>query len=65
MEPSASDAGQIIKIIPVGQRAQVLWEIPAQDKGKYRYYLTAVNRYNLESLPVDLDSQAGGFKVDR
>jgi uncharacterized lipoprotein YddW (UPF0748 family) len=47
--------GEILRIVPAEQATDFMLETPAADEGKYRYVISAVNRYNQESDAVDLD----------
>jgi uncharacterized lipoprotein YddW (UPF0748 family) len=52
--------GQIVRIIPADQATDFTLETSSADEAKYRYVISAVNRYNQESEAVNLDGQGAG-----
>ena len=46
--------GEIVRIVPADQATDFVLNLPQADEGKYRYLITAVNRYNQESKGVEL-----------
>lgn len=50
----ASGEGDIIRIVPADQATDFVLDTPQADQGRYRYVITAVNRYNQESAGVEL-----------
>jgi hypothetical protein len=46
--------GEIIRIVPADQATDFVLDTPLADEGRYRYIVTAVNRYNQESAGVGL-----------
>ncbi len=46
--------GQIVRIVPADQATDFVLDTPQGDQGRFRYVITAVNKYNQESAGVEL-----------
>ena len=55
-----SGEGEIVRIVPADQATDFVLDTPQVDEGRYRYVITAVNRYNQESPGVTIGPEKIG-----